>query len=115
MIADDNGTIRLLLKGLLTNLGFTVVQTVANGEEAVKAAAMHQPGVLCLDVEMPVMSGLEALPLIREASPQTAVVMVTASATRELVEKAASFGARGYIVKPIRPAYVEAFMSKLVK
>lgn len=115
VIADDNGTIRFLLKGLLTELGFKVVQLVSNGEEALKAAAIHRPGVLCLDVEMPVMSGLEALPLIREASPRTAVVMVTGSATRELVEKATAHGAKGYIVKPIRPAYVEAFMNKLLK
>ena len=115
VIADDNGSIRLLLKGVLNQLGFNVVQMVANGEDAVKAAATYQPGVLCLDVEMPVMSGFEALPLIREVSPKTAVVMVTGGATRELVEKAASLGAKGYIVKPIRPAYVEAFMSKLIK
>jgi DNA-binding NarL/FixJ family response regulator len=115
VIADDNGSVRFLLKGLLSGLGFKVVQSVGNGEEAVKAATTHRPGVLCLDVEMPVMSGLDALPLIRKASPKTAVVMVTGSATRELVEKATSHGARGYIVKPIRPAYIEAFMSKLVK
>jgi DNA-binding NarL/FixJ family response regulator len=64
---------------------------------------------------MPGMSGLDALPLIREASPKTAVVMVTGSATRELVERAGAGGARGYIVKPIRPAHLQAFMSKLVK
>jgi CheY-like chemotaxis protein len=115
VIADDNGSVRYLLKGLLTQLGFNVVQLVANGEEAVKAAKTHQPGVLCLDVEMPIMSGFDALPLIRQASPKTSVVMVTGGATRELVEKAAALGAKGYIVKPIRPAYVEAFMSKLLK
>jgi len=114
VIADDNSSIRLLLKGLLTQLGFNVVQQVGNGEEAVRAAAKYQPGVLCLDVEMPVMSGFEALPLIRDASPRTAVVMVTGCATRDLVEKAAALGARGYIVKPIRPAYVEAFVNKLL-
>jgi len=113
VIADDNGSIRSLLKGILSGLDLEVVQLVSNGEEAVQAAKAHRPGVLCLDVEMPVMSGLEALPLIRQASPQTAVVMVTASATREFVEKAAALGAKGYIVKPIRPAYIEAFMKKL--
>lgn len=115
VIADDNGSIRLLLKGLLHQFGLNVVQLVGNGEDAVKAARNHLPGILCLDVEMPGMSGFDALPLIREASPQTAVVMVTGAATREMVEKAAALGARGYIVKPVRPAYIEAFMSKLLK
>lgn len=113
VIADDNGSIRLLLKGLLKGLGLDVVQQVSTGSEAISAAKVHQPAVLCLDVNMPIMSGLEALPLIKEASPRTAVVMVTGNASREFVQKAAALGAKGYIVKPIRPAYVEAFMTKL--
>ncbi|WP_265949306.1 response regulator [Dechloromonas sp. A34] len=113
VIVDDNGSIRLLLKGLLTELGLNIVGQASNGEEAVKAAQNHQPAVLFLDVNMPGLSGLDALPRIREASPQTAVVMVTGSASRELVEKAAGLGARGYVVKPIRPAYLEAFVKKL--
>ncbi len=114
VIVDDNSAIRLLMKGLLTDLGLTVVHSVANGADAVAAAKRFQPGILCLDVDMPVMSGLDALPLIREASPRTAVVMVTANATRDFVEKAIAGGARGYILKPLRPAYVEAFMKKLL-
>ena len=115
VIADDNGSIRFLLKGLLTGLGLNVVHLATHGADAVQAAKVHQPGVLCLDVEMPVMSGFDALPLIREASPRTAVVMVTGNASREFVQKAAALGAKGYIVKPIRPAYLEAFVKKLLK
>jgi CheY-like chemotaxis protein len=113
VIADDNSSIRLLLKGLLSELGLDIVAQAANGEEAVKAAQTHQPTVLFLDVNMPLLSGLEALPRIRQVSPQTAVVMVTGSASRELVEQAAAGGARGYVVKPVRPAYLEAFVKKL--
>lgn len=115
VIADDNGAIRLLLKGLLNGLGLQVVQLTSNGRDAVAAAKAHQPGILCLDVNMPIMSGFEALPLIRQVSPRTLVVMVTASASREFVEKASSLGAKGFVVKPIRPAYVEAFVKKLIK
>lgn len=113
VIADDNSSIRLLLKGLLSELGLKIVGQATNGEEAVKAAQMHQPAVLFLDVNMPLLSGMEALPRIRQVSPQTAVVMVTGSASRELVEQAAAGGARGYVVKPVRPAYLEAFVKKL--
>lgn len=113
VIADDNSSIRLLLKGLLSELGLDIVAQAANGEEAVKAAQTYQPAVLFLDVNMPLLSGLEALPKIRQVSPQTAVVMVTGSASRELVEQAAAGGARGYVVKPVRPAYLEAFVKKL--
>lgn len=115
VIADDNSSIRLLLKGLLSNIGLKVLQTASNGEEAVSAARTHRPTVVCLDVEMPVLTGLDALPLIRAASPETHVVMVTSVASRDFVTRAAAHGARGYILKPVRPAYIEEFMRKLLK
>ena len=114
VIADDNGSIRYLLKGLLTELGLNVVRSVANGQEAINAAREHQPQIICLDVDMPVMTGLEALPMIRKVSPLSSVVMVTARASREFVQKAAELGAKGYIVKPVRPVYIENFMKKLL-
>lgn len=114
VIADDSGSVRLVLKGLLEECGLKVVQSVANGGEAIQAARNHQPRVLCLDINMPVMGGLEALPQIVEASPQTAVVMVTGSADKILVGQAAGLGAVGYILKPLRPVYVENFIRKLL-
>ncbi|MCP5269200.1 MAG: response regulator [Zoogloeaceae bacterium] len=113
VIADDNGSVRMLLKGLLEGCGLRVLKTVSNGTEAVNAAKAHQPSVLCLDVNMPEMGGMEALPLILQASPDTIVVMVTGCADREFVTQASEAGAKGYILKPLRPAYVEGFMKKL--
>ena len=115
VLVDDNSSIRLLLKGSLVDYGLDVVGQAANGEEAIHAAEVHQPSVLFLDVNMPILSGLEALPRIRAASPRTAVVMVTGNATRELVQQAAGLGACGYVVKPVRPAYVQNFLNKLFK
>lgn len=115
VIADDSGSVRLVLKGLLQECGLRVVQSVANGNDAITAARNHQPQVLCLDVNMPEMGGLEALPLIRAASPKTAVVMVTGNADKTVVAVAASHGASGYIIKPLRPAHVIAYMERLFK
>ncbi len=114
VIVDDSGSIRLLLKSVLEDIGLTVVQTACNGEEGVEAAKKHLPAIVCLDVDMPRMSGLEALPLIRAASPQSKVVMVTGNPNKAFVEEAITGGASGYILKPVRPAYVEAFMKKLL-
>lgn len=114
VIADDNGSVRLVLKALLEESGVRVAQMVSNGSEAINAAKNHQPRILCLDINMPGMDGLEALPKIVEASPQTAVVMVTGCADKKLVAEAAGLGAVGYIVKPLRPAYVEGFIRKLL-
>ena len=114
VIVDDSGSIRLLLKGILEDLGFKVLQTVGNGEEAVEAARKHLPTLVTLDVDMPRMSGLDALPLIRQASPQSKVVMVTGNPNKAFVQTAVAGGASGYILKPVRPAYVEAYVNKLL-
>jgi DNA-binding NarL/FixJ family response regulator len=114
VIADDCASVRMVLKGLLDECGVRVVQSVGNGAEALSAAKKHRPGLLCLDVNMPVMNGLDALPQIRAVSPETAVVMITGSADRAFVAHAAAHGAKGYILKPLRPAYVIGFMNKLL-
>lgn len=114
VIADDNTSIRLLLRGLFSELGLQVVAQATNGEEAVRAAARSQPQLLFLDVNMPIMTGIEALPRIREASPETTVVMVTGETSRKTFAQATGLGARGYIMKPVRPAYVENFLKKLL-
>ncbi|MFO1346809.1 MAG: response regulator [Rhodocyclaceae bacterium] len=113
VIADDSSSVRMVLKGLLEESGIRVVQAVGNGAEALNALRAHRPGLLCLDVNMPVMSGLEALEAARQMCPETAVVMVTGCADRAFVTQAASLGAKGYILKPLRPAYVENFVRKL--
>lgn len=114
VIADDNASIRTVLKGVLESCGMKVLQSVASGSEAIQAVRTHRPDVLCLDIEMPVMNGLDALPQIREASPETAVVMVTGTPDKATVALAATLGAKGYILKPLRAAYVENFMRKLL-
>lgn len=114
VVADDSASVRLVLKGLLDDCGLRVLKAVGNGAEAVQAVRALRPAILCLDVNMPVLGGLEALPLIREISPETAVVMVTGCADRNFVTRAAQLGARGYILKPLRPAYIEGVMRRLL-
>ena len=114
VIVDDSGAVCLLLKGILEGIGLTVVESAATGERGVAAAAKHHPEVLCLDVEMPVMSGLQALPLIHKVSPKTKVVMVTGNPNKSFVEAAIADGAKGYLLKPVRPSHVEEFMRKLL-
>jgi CheY-like chemotaxis protein len=113
VVVDDNGSMRLLLKGILEEMGIRVLQTVANGAEAVEAAKRHQPDLVCLDVDMPRMSGLEALPQVLAASPLSRAVMVTGHPDKAFVQAAAAAGAKGYILKPVRPAYVQDFVKKL--
>lgn len=113
LIADDNAAMRQLLKHILVEAGFVVVATVCNGKEAVEAVADRQPDVVCLDVDMPVMGGIEALERIRAEHPDMPVMMITASADRAVVQKAAAAGARGYLLKPFKPARVQEAMRQL--
>jgi DNA-binding NarL/FixJ family response regulator len=115
VIIDDSGSIRLLLKGIFEEIGIKVVGSAANGKEGIEMVEMTRPAVVCLDVDMPVMTGLEALPHIRAASPQSKVVMITGNAGRPIVEAAVAGGAKGYFLKPIRPLKVEEFMRKLLQ
>ena len=114
VVVDDSGSIRLLLKGILEEIGIRVIGTASNARDGIDAVRRAPPALVCLDIDMPGMSGLEALPQIRLASPKTKVVMITGNAGRAIVEAAVSGGAKGYFLKPIRPAKVEEFMKKLL-
>lgn len=115
VIVDDSGSIRLLLKGILEEVGIKVVGAATNGREGIDVVQRMHPALVCLDVDMPGMSGLDALPQMRAASPQTKIVMITGNAGRHVVEAAVAGGAKGYFLKPIRPAKVEEFLRKLLQ
>lgn len=115
VIIDDSGSIRLLLKGILTGIDVRVTGMASSGREGIEVARRTRPALICLDVDMPGMTGIEALPEIRAASPGSKVVMITGNASRAIVEAAVAGGAKGYFLKPIRPAKVEEFFRKLLE
>src|SRR4051794_19067760 len=78
---------------------FEVVAHAENGRVAVDSAAAHEPDLVLLDIAMPVMDGLEALPLIRSACPDAIVVMLSGFGASEMTTKALAGGADGYIQK----------------
>lgn len=100
LIADDHA---LLRRGLATLLGFNkdivVVGDAKNGEEAVKAAIKLKPDVVVMDLSMPVMDGVEATRQIREALPDTYVLILTSYSTSVDVSRAMEAGASGAFVK----------------
>lgn len=107
LIVDDNDLTRALLRGLLRNEeAYDVVAEASNGEMAVEMALRFKPDVVCLDIDMPKLGGLEALVKIRAELPNTVVLMVTAHAERETVQTAIANGAAGYIVKPFNSGRV---------
>lgn len=100
---------RLLLRVTLElEEGIEVVGEAGNGRDAVALAGDMRPDVLLLDIAMPELDGLEALPLLREASPGTRVVVLTGFARTDLQERALELGAVRYLEKGIDPEALAA-------
>jgi DNA-binding NarL/FixJ family response regulator len=101
VLVDDSEDLLFLVRTALERSGyFRVVAEAADGEQGVAAVSETQPDVVLLDIAMPVMDGLQALPLIREACPTTIVVMLSGFGDASgMPQKALSMGANGYIHK----------------
>lgn len=103
VLVDDSGVIRGALARILeSDPNIEIVGSVSNGEMGVSIAERKKPDVLILDVEMPIMDGLTALPLILKASPKTKVIMCSTLTEKgaNVTLKAMSLGAVESIVKP---------------
>ncbi|MBB5118458.1 transcriptional regulator [Streptomyces eurocidicus] len=99
VIAEDEALIRLDLKEMLEEEGYSVVGEAGDGETAVALAREHKPDLVILDVKMPVLDGISAAEQIA-ADSIAPVLMLTAFSQRDLVERARDAGAMAYLVKP---------------
>jgi DNA-binding NarL/FixJ family response regulator len=110
LIVDDHPLTRDALAGLLVQHGFDVVAQAGGGAEAIEQAAKLAPDLVLLDLSMPEMSGLEALPHVRAAAPNAEVVVLTASEDEDNLLAAIRGGAAGYLLKSEPPDRIVAFL-----
>ena len=110
LVVDDHPLTRAALVGLLEQHEFPVVAEAGDGEEAIERARELQPDIVLLDLSMPGMCGLEALPRLRAASPGSEVVVLTASDTEENLLAAIRAGAAGYLLKTEPPERIAEFL-----
>jgi DNA-binding NarL/FixJ family response regulator len=110
LLVDDHPLTRSALAGLLVQAGFDVVGEASDGEEAVESAETLRPDLVLLDLSMPGMDGLTALPRLREAAPDCEVVVLTASGTEENLLGAIRGGAAGYLLKSEPPERIVDFL-----
>ena len=109
VIADDHRVVRVGLEQLLQT--FDDVEFLgagAGGEEAVALCTEHRPDVLLLDLSMPDVDGIEVTKRLREASPDTKVVVFTSFSDRERIVQALDAGAVGYLLKDAEPEELHA-------
>lgn len=110
LICDDHEVVREGLRGLITRqAGMSVVGEAGSVAESIETAARTSPDVVIMDVRLPDGSGVEACREIREARPETKVIMLTSYADDEALFAAIIAGAAGYLLKQTRgQALVEA-------
>jgi len=114
LIVDDHPLTQEALASLLTQHGFDVVGQAESGEEAIRLTAALQPELILLDLSMPDMNGLDALPELRRLTPDCEVVVLTASGTEENLLRAIRGGAAGYLLKTEPPQRIVEFLRGVV-
>ena len=110
LLVDDHPLTRSALAGLLQQHGFDVIGEAADGESAIARAAELQPDLVLLDLSMPGLDGLSALPRLRQAAPECEVVVLTASGEESNLLAAIRGGAAGYLLKSEPPARIVEFL-----
>src|SRR3990172_7374709 len=104
LLVDDQPLFRRAISTLIAGQpGFEVVGEAENGLEALELAHRVLPDLVLLDVEMPVMNGVEVTRRLRQELPNTKVVILTVSEDEDYLFDAIRFGAHGYLLKDLRP------------
>ena len=101
VIADDEVLIRMYIREILENNGYEVAGEAEDGMDAVTVCREQRPDFVIMDINMPVMTGLEAARVIREESLAGFVVVLTAYRDKEIAEQAVDLDVMGYVVKPV--------------
>jgi len=100
VLADDHTVVRRALRVLLEGeLGFEVVAEAEDADGAIRYLRGHKPDVLILDLNMPGRPSLEAIPEMREASPETRIVVLTMQKESAFARQALQLGVLGYVLK----------------
>ena len=102
LIVDDEPDIAEVLGDRLEAEGFDV-RIVNRADACYRAVAEEVPDLILLDVQMPEISGIEALGQLKTHHPQVPVLMVSAATTREVMEISHEKGAAGFLLKPFEP------------
>jgi two-component system chemotaxis response regulator CheY len=106
VIVDDCELMRTLLRTILRNSEYPVIGEAKNGVGALELAERLRPDIICMDVMMPEMGGIEAMHTIKTMHPEIVIVMVTSSPSVDNVRESIRGGASGFIIKPFNAGKV---------
>ncbi len=113
LIVEDDEAMRSLLKDILDAEGL-VAEAVSNGSDALQKV-MDQPfDLIITDIQMPGLTGLDILPVIRKLQPEAPVIVITAFGSKEVHRRSFEKGATGYLEKPIHINKLKTLIHKMV-
>jgi CheY-like chemotaxis protein len=115
LLVDDEAHIRKFISLLLRHLGVSRIFEAANGSLALEVYKKEQPDLVMLDVNMPVMDGIETLRALKAINPDCVVVMLTSLANRQTIDEAVALGAANYIRKDAPPEQIGRALSDTIE
>jgi two-component system chemotaxis response regulator CheY len=113
LVVDDSLLVRRQVSAALKGLGYPMLEAVDGVEALTQLEANPNTGLIVCDVNMPRMNGLELLERLGALGSVVPVVMLTTEGQPELIQRAKSLGAKGWIVKPFKPEHLVATAKKL--
>ncbi|HVS50933.1 MAG TPA: response regulator transcription factor [Opitutaceae bacterium] len=115
LLVDDEPHIRKFVGLILKQLGVTSILEAGNGAEAVATYERERPDLVLLDVNMPVMDGMQTLQKLNEIDPDCIVIMLTSLANRSTIEHAMEHGAANYIRKDTPKEEIARALSETIE
>lgn len=114
LIVDDSETVRQHVRAALNEAGFATLEA-GDGVEGLAALEKNTNiAAIVLDVNMPRMGGLDMLERIQQAGNMKPALVLTSEADPALINRAKAAGAKGWLVKPIKPPLLAAAMKKIL-
>ncbi len=117
LIVDDSHSLRQQVVAALEAAGFSVIEAQDGVQGLARLAEHEDASLILLDVNMPAMGGMEMLDRLAQPSGrvQIPVLMLTTEAERSLIARAKAAGARGWLIKPIKPELLVSAVSKVCR
>ena len=113
LVVDDSSLVRRRVSAALTRQGYCVIEAVDGVDALGKLGEHTDTRLIICDVNMPNMNGLELLEQLQERGSQVPVVMLTTEGEPELIRRAKSLGAKGWLIKPFKTEMLAATVEKL--
>ncbi|NLO39481.1 MAG: response regulator [Ruminiclostridium sp.] len=107
VIVDDAVFMRTIIRKMIEQVEeYKVLGEASNGQDAIEAAEKFQPDIMTLDITMPELDGIQAVPEIMKVSPKTRIIMVSAMGQQSMVIEAIKMGAKDFVIKPFEKSRV---------